>query len=283
MTHNDLSIEQLYPAGPQQNVGVSQLYLQHQLHRKGQKERPFVYTNYVASLDGRIALEYPHSGHSCIPAEITSKIDQRLYQELAAQADVLLTSGRYLRRLGDGTAQYPPPVSEAHPDLLLWRLEQGLEEQPAIVILSRSLDLPLDVLASFKRRVYVATGSAADKRKLAAVAETGVSVLLSGIGEGVDGCRLVEELGLMGYTSIYSIAGPALLDTLLRAGKVDRLYLTQVHMLFGGQNYDSLLEGPLLEPAARFHLESLYYDRGTSKRPPQSFASFTKENGDVAR
>ena len=282
MTQDDSHIEQLYP-GKQPHVAVEGLYLQHQLHRRGSKEQPFVYTNYVSSLDGRIALEYPHSGHTSIPAGITSEFDQRLYQELAAQAHVLLTSGRYLRQLGEGRAQHTPPVSEVHQDLLHWRREQGLDTQPAMVILSRSLDLPLEVLSSFGRKVYVATGSAADKRKLALIANSGVSILLTGDGKGVEGCQLIEELGLMGYTSIYSIAGPALLDTLLRAGKVDRLYLTQVHMLLGGQNYDTLLEGPLLEPAARFILESLYYDKGAEERPPQSFAVYAKERGEDQR
>lgn len=268
-------IQQLYPH-PQPMVSVVQLYLQHQLHRKGSKSSPFVYTNYVVTLDGRIALEYPHANRTSIPADITSDIDRRLYQELAAQAGVLLTSGRYLRQLSEGQAQHPPPISDAYPDLLQWRLEQGLEQQPAVVILSRSLDLPLDALTSLGRKVYVATGSGADKRKLAAIAESGVSILLSGEGEEVEGCELIAELGMMGYTSIYSIAGPALLNTLLRAGKVDRLYLTQVHMIFGGEKYDTLLKGPLLSPAASFCLNSLYYDRGAAGRPPQSFAVFGK-------
>jgi len=271
----DLNLQQLYPC-LHTAVPVSRLYLQHCLHREGSREHPFVYTNYVTTLDGRIALEYPHSGRSSIPAAITSEVDQRLYQELAAQADVLLTSGRYLRQLADGTAQHAPPISEAQGDLLQWRREQGMAPQPALVILTRTLDLPLKLLTSLGRKVYVATGSAADKRKLAAIAQTGTTVLLSGKGEAVEGCELIEELGGMGYTTIYSIAGPALLDTLLRAGKVDRLYLTQVHMLFGGQRYDTLLEGPLLEPAASFCLESLYYDMGGKERPPQSFAVFGK-------
>lgn len=275
MVPNYPSLHQLFPCR-QQQVSASGLYLQHLLQRKGSKDRPFVYTNYVTTLDGRIALAYPHTAHVSIPADITSEIDQRLYQELAAQADVLLTSGRYLRHLGEGRAQHLPPISDDCPDLLQWRREQGLEPQPAVVVLSRSLDLPLQTLTSLGRRVYVATGSGADKRKLAAIAETGVSILLSGKGKGVEGCELVDELGMMGYTSIYSIAGPALLDTLLRAGKVDRLYLTQVHMLFGGENYETLLEGPLLSPAARFRLDSLYYDQGAAERPPQSFAVFVK-------
>jgi riboflavin biosynthesis pyrimidine reductase len=252
-------------------------YLAHRLDRRGTSSEPFVYSNYVVSLDGRIALEYPHSGHTGVPKTITSAVDWRLYQELAAQADVLLTSGRYLRELAAGKAQDGLPVGENFPDLLAWRREQGLEEQPAVVILSRSLDLPLEiVLQDAKRKVYVATGANADKRRLAAVAETGVPVLLAGEDKEVDGCRLIEELGAKGYRSIYSIAGPGLLDTLLRAAKVDRLYLTQVHTLLGGQCYDTLLESQVLEPAARFELEELYFDRGDDERQGQMFGVYRR-------
>lgn len=275
MQPEETRIQQLYPL-QQREVSVAGLYLQHHLHRKGSKEHPFVYTNYVSTLDGRIALGYPHSAHTSIPPGITSGIDRRLYQELAAQADVLLTSGRYLRQLSEGKAQHPPPISDEYPDLLQWRLDQVMKRQPAVVILSRSLDLPLTALTSLKRKVYVATGSDADKHRLARIADSGTSILFSGEGKEVEGCELIADLGMMGYTSIYSIAGPALLNTLLRAGKVDRLYLTQVHMIFGGEKYDTLLEGPLLNPAARFCLDSLYYDKGESGRPPQSFAVFGK-------
>jgi len=251
-------------------------YLAHNLHRIGSTENPLVYSNYVASLDGRIALEYPHSGHTGVPKAITNDIDWRLYQELAAQADVLLTSGRYLRELAEGKAQDGLPVGEDFPDLITWRREQGLAEQPAVVILTRSLDLPLELLEGMERTVYIATGANADKRKLATVAETGIPVLLPGNDKEVDGCRLIRELGEKGYRSIYSIAGPGLLDTFLRAGKVDRLYLTQVHVLLGGKNYDTLLENRVLEPAAAFELDELYFNKGDTDRHGQLFSVYKR-------
>lgn len=267
----------LYPVSDGKPVPAEGLYLAHRLHSMGTAGKPYVYSNYVVSLDGRIALEYPHSSHSGIPRAITSAIDWRLYQELAAQADVLLTSGRYIRKLAEGKAQSSLPVGDDFPDLLEWRLSQGLAPQPDVVILSRSLDLPLQtVLQDSTRNVYVATGANADKRKLAAVAGTGVPVLLAGEDRDVDGCRLVEELGARGYRSIYSIAGPGLLDTLLKAGRVDRLYLTQVHTLLGGMNFDTLLEAAVLEPAARFELEETFFDKGDSSRQGQLFSTFRK-------
>jgi riboflavin biosynthesis pyrimidine reductase len=145
------------------------------------------------------------------------------------------------------------------------------------VILSRSLELPLDkVLPMLARKVIVATGVEADKRRLAAVAASGVPVLLVGDTDEVDGCLLIEELGMKGYRSIYAIAGPGLLDTLLRAGKVDRLYLTQVHTLLGGKCYDTLLESAVLDPAARFELDELYLEQGAQRRQGQMFGVYRK-------
>lgn len=270
-------LRQLFPpceAPPQASDG---LYLKHRLDRIGTPQKPFVYSNYVVSLDGRIALEYPQSDHTMVPPAITSNTDWRLYQELAAQADVLLTSGRYIRELAAGKAQGGLPVGENFPDLLAWRKERSLTPQPTVVILSRTLDLPLqDLPSNTEHQLYVATGAKADKRKLAAVAETGIPVLLAGDNEEVDGCRLIEELGEKGYGSIYSIAGPGLLDTLLRASMVDRLYLTQVHTMLGGKCYDTLLESQLLNPAARFELDELYYEQGDGNRQGQMFGVYKK-------
>lgn len=270
-------LRQLYPPSQSTDLTADGLYLRHRLDQRGSAELPFVYSNYVVSLDGRIALDYPRCEKSGVPPAITSNTDWRLYQELAAQSDVLLTSGRYIRELAAGKAQDDLPVGENFPDLLDWRRQQGLEPQPAVVILSRSLDLPLEKLfPQPQRTLYVATGARADKRKLAAIAGMGIPVLLSGEGKSVEGCRLIRELGEKGYRSIYAIAGPGLLDTLLRAGRVDRLYLTQVHTLLGGQCYDTLLEGALLRPAARFALEELHYDQGDDTRQGQFFSVYRR-------
>ena len=48
------TIWQLYPA-PSREVPLPGLYLRHDLRRYGPElGRPFVYTNYVASIDGRM-------------------------------------------------------------------------------------------------------------------------------------------------------------------------------------------------------------------------------------
>jgi len=102
-------VTRLIPA-PQEELPLHGLYLQHQLHRRGSSGQPFVYSNFITSLDGRIALAGEHRHSHEVPDSITNPRDWRLYQELAGQADILITSGRYFRQSVIGEAQDRLPV-----------------------------------------------------------------------------------------------------------------------------------------------------------------------------
>lgn len=239
--------------------------MKHALHRSGSRQQPFVYTNFVSSLDGRIAIEHASDSGTAIPASIANRRDWRLFQELVAQSDILITSARYLRELSLGKAQDAIPLSNDpdFDDLHSWRHENGLPDQPALVILSASLDIPLQSLCeAMDRPVYVATGDNPDTEALNVIQGTGASILHVGNGGAmVDGKKLIDALAAEGFSSLYSIAGPGVFKTLINARVLDRLYLTQVHRLIGGDSFDTLLEGDLLDPPAGFNMQALYYDR----------------------
>ncbi len=262
---SDDTVIQLYPE-VQHELSLQGLYLQSISDDSHDAESPLVYTNFITSLDGRIAIDHPVSGERGVPEHITNPRDWRLYQELAARADVLLVSARYLRELAQGKAQAGMPLNDdpAFADLLAWRLQQGLAPQPAVVVLSASLDLPLAELQALQhRRVYVATGEKDSNKadKVHVIEQCGARMLYSGNADKVEGRRLVELLVQEGFRNIYSIAGPGVLETLLRARVLDRIYLTQVHRLIGGVSFDTLFEGHLLNPPADFSLRALYYDK----------------------
>jgi len=266
----------LYPT-PQREVGLEGLYLHSQLGDARGDADPLVYTDFVASLDGRIAIEHPVTGERRVPELITNPRDWRLYQELAARADVLLVSARFIRELARGEAQDNLPVSAepAFSDLTEWRAQHGLTSQPAVVILSASLNLPLKTLSAIHDRpVFVATGEQADGGAVRRIEGSGAKVLYAGDNREVEGRRLIEQLAAQGFSSIYSIAGPGVLETLLRARVLDRIYLTQVHRLIGGASYDTLFEGRLLNPPADFKLQALYYDGRAGKDCGQFFAIY---------
>jgi riboflavin biosynthesis pyrimidine reductase len=270
------SVIQLYPEAGRE-LPLEGLYLEHVSHASGRAREPFVYSNFICSLDGRIAIEHPDTGDNKVPDAIANPRDWRLFQELAARADVLVTSARYIRQLAANTAQDKMPVSDADEfaDLFAWRAQHGLSPQPAVVIMSASLDLPDEVLAALRQRpVYVATGDEAEAHAVARLERNGARVLRVGSGQKVDGRRLIDALAAVGYRSIYSIAGPGVLETLLNAGVLDRLYLTHMHRLIGGANFDTLLEGRLLKPPVDLSLTALYHDQGDEDCCGQMFGVY---------
>lgn len=256
------SIMRLFPT-PAQEADLRGLYLEHRLHTCGTADRPYVYSNFITSLDGRIAIaDATHASHQ-VPGSITNPRDWRLYQELAGQADILVTSGRYFRQSSIGEAQDTLPVGQQadFEDIRQWRLGQGLTPQPDIAILSASLDIPPASLAPYRHRnVIVVTGNAAEPDKVSLLESEGVRVIAAGNGHHADGERMIEQLAAAGYRSIYAIAGSAVFHTLVSSKMLDRLYLTLACQLLGGRDIDTLLYGDLLDPATSMSLVSLYHD-----------------------
>jgi len=272
----DRDVTRLFPA-PSARMALRGLYLGHGLHKRGSKQRPFVFSNFVSSLDGRIGVTSAgHTTHT-VPAAIANPRDWRLYQELAGQADLLVTSGRYFRQSAQGEAQDRLPVGaqDEFADIRNWRLQQGLAAQPDIAIMSASLDIPPQSLQPYRsRRILVITGAAADKTRLRELEQLGVGIILAGNGHQVDGRRMISQLGQSGYRSIYSIAGPAVFTTLLQAGRMDRLYLTLACTLLGGEIYDTLTRGGQLTPPVNMQLAGLCHDPWAPEHAGQLLAYF---------
>ncbi|HEU4618490.1 MAG TPA: dihydrofolate reductase family protein [Gammaproteobacteria bacterium] len=281
----DRPLEKLFPP-PAETRALRGLYLEERDFapepRPADVQRPFVYASFVASLDGRIALPDPKTQTHVVPKATANPRDWRLFQELAARADVLVTTGRYIRDLAQGVAQDDLPVSAQPPfaDLLEWRRARGLPPQPAVAIVSASLNLPIPrgVLES-GRAIYLATGSAAGDKQVAAVEAQGLRVLRAGEGMRVQGRRLVEALHAEGYGRIDMIAGAELLNTLIADGVLDRLYLTQVSRLLGGLSFDTLIKGQRLDPPAGLALRALHFDAGAGDGPEQLFGVYDVDRG----
>jgi len=256
-------------------MALNGLYLGFRLHREAAAGEVFVYANFIASLDGRISLPGT-DGEQGVPASLANKRDWRLYQELAAQADVMLTSARYFRQLAKGSAQDLLPVGNEpeYADLAAWRLSQGLKAQPDVAILSRSLDIPQAALDKIDdRRILVLTGSAAPKERVSELESRGVRVLCSA-EQQVDGITVRSLLSAEGYSSAYMIAGPEVHRTLLDGG-LDRLFLTQRHRLLGGDDFRSIMQGGLDKPVD-MQLRSLFLDEQSylNESGGQSFACY---------
>ncbi len=252
----------LYPI-PQYTRSLQGTYLADDLRQSTAAHgQTYVYVNFVTSLDGRIAVADPRGTGLIVPKETANARDWRLFQELAVQADIIISSGRYLRDYAAGKAQeilrvYDDPQFA---DLHDWRRDHGLETQPAITIISNSLDFPIPpALTAGGRQVVVCTTHHADAARIREIEAQGVPVVVTDAAQ-VTGDWLVQAMADLGYHVIYSAAGPQVLHLLMSSGVVDRLYLTLTPRLLGGSPFASILEGPGLDPAAGLRLHCAYLD-----------------------
>ncbi len=268
-------LQRLFPASERRvEVPIKGFYLGLSLHRQAAEGDLLIYGNYIASLDGRISLYDPTSREFSVPDSLANRRDWYLYQELAAQSDIMITSARYFRQLEKGCAQDLLPVGSEpeYSHLKAWRLEQGLTPQPAVAIMSRTLEIPLSSLEALKSRgVYIFTVESAPEERREDLQAYGVEVISVGESD-IDAHMMRRELTRLGFRSAYMIAGPQVHHTLISAGAVDRLFLTTRFLLLGGEQYHTICEGALEKPQ-NMQLDSLYFDRECN----QTFAQFVME------
>jgi len=276
LNNNKNHILRLFPA-PTKSRPLNGLYLNEPLRPAGTPSQPFVYATFIVSLDGRISLLDSETDRKGPPPAITNPRDWRLMQELAASADVVVISGRYIRDLADGVAQDNLPVSNKpeFADLLEWRRQHNLAQQPAVTIVTDTLDLPIPkALLRSGRPIYVATGDNAKQSRVETLKEQGAQVLKTGSGARVNGRKLITTLAKEGFGNIFMTAGGELLNTLLVDGVFERLYLTQAFRILGGKSFDTMLKGQQFDPPPDFKLRSLYYDDGNNNAIGQLFSVF---------
>ena len=268
-------VYRLFPP-PYEAVTLRGLYLGLNLHQVGTAEKPFVYANFLCSLDGRIALE-DSGGEAYLPKSLTTPDDFRLFLELEAQADCLITHGGYLRSLEAGKLGNILQIGQRKEaaDLAQWRVEHGLKPQPDIVVASASLDFPMPgSIREHGQTCYIVTGKNADPAKINYWRGQGYEVIFVGEGKRVEGAPLVRALGERGLRSLYLIAGPDMLDTMIRHGKLSRLFQTITHQLMGGLAFRTVSPGPEFGPVGHLKLRSLYYDSSSPDDTGQWFAQF---------
>lgn len=257
----DRLIKQLYPQ-PGREQPLKGTYLAHDLRGFAVDDRAFVYSNFVVSLDGRIAVCSEDTRDMQVPQSIANERDWWLFQELASQADVIISSGRYLQDWAQGNAQEILQVDDPRfAELRDWRRAQGLTPQADIAIISSNLNFPIpDILTASGRKLLVFTTADPKPERVNAIENNGGQVVVAGDRESVNGARMINYLTGLGYRTIFSSAGPKVLHLLLTSNMLDRLYITHTSRILGGDPYAGLVEGELLKPAVDFDLSSIYLD-----------------------
>lgn len=270
-------IIQLYPqpGGAQRLKGT---YLAHDLRQFAAKDQAYVYTNFITSLDNRIAISRSDGEGMEVPQSIANERDWWLFQELASQADILISSGRYLREWAQGNAQEILQIDDPRfAELREWRQSNGLPPQADIAVISNNLNFPVpDVLTAGGRKVFVFTTAGLNPDRAKEIEKKGVHVVAAGDRTGVNGNTMIDYLTEQGYRIIFSSAGPKVFHLLMASKVLNRLYITYASRILGGESYADIVKGALLEPAVNFNLNSLYLDPAGPDGQSQLFFAFDR-------
>jgi len=198
-------------------------------------DRPFVFANFVATLDGRAAV----AGRT---TALGSEADLEMLLELRGLADAVLIGTGTLRAEGYGRLMRSEE-RRAH------RSSAGLAPDPPAVVIARGLDVPWEagLFAAPEQPVLVYTGSQGKAPAVAAPVEV---VRL----EDPAPAAVLADLRRRSVRSLLCEGGPRLLGALLASGLVDELFLTLAPLLTGEHAAPRLVEGRELPELERARL-----------------------------
>jgi len=230
------NINQVFPE--KKKVPLEGVYLEQRLAGISARiGRSLVIANFLTDRNGVIAKADGHANFQ-VPLEIKNASDWRLFQELMAQADVIISGAAYLKRLSTPGSNAEDILYQFEPGggfekLGEWRLSAGYTSRsPDLAVVARSLDftLPAAVLRSGRRIVLFTSDSLAGSEQAKAL--TGLGAVVVGSGEaGVEGDRLIDTLSnRWGYRVIMMATGPSVLELLLEAKRLDLFYVTEAQL-----------------------------------------------------
>jgi riboflavin biosynthesis pyrimidine reductase len=188
-----------------------------------------MYSNFVASLDGVVALGAEPSAGSIISGR--NEADRFLMGLLRACADAVLLGAGTLRAT-PGHRWTPehifPPMADAFGRL---RSQLGRKARPRLVLFTASGDVPASHPAVIEGATIVTTGSGA-RRLEGRLSEASDVVTIEKNGR-VDLGGAVSELRHRGYEVLLTEGGPHLMGDLIELGLLDELFLTVSPTLAG--------------------------------------------------
>lgn len=190
--------------------------------RESSGDRPWVYTNMIASADGGTAID----GQS---GQLGGPGDKAMFSALRAVADVIIVGASTVRE-----ERYRPPSPP--PEVVEERLDRGQAARPRLAVVTRSLSLDLDLplFDDSTNRPYVLTveSAPADQlERLRAVAE----VVIAG-RDDVDLRRGLEQLRRQGAATALSEGGPSLNGQLIADDLIDEWNLSLSPTLLGADS-----------------------------------------------
>lgn len=196
-------------------------------------DRPFLYLNMVASVDGRATID----GRS---QQLGSATDTLLLTELRALADAVLIGSGTLRAEGYGRLV-------GNVDRVARRTAAGRPPTPTAVVISRGLDLPWDagLFQAADQPVLVYTGAGGDPPPTPAPVE---------VVRTAEPAAVMADLRRRDVGALLCEGGPTLNRALFAARLVDELFLTLSPLIAGNTDAPRIVEGADLPARTRLDL-----------------------------
>lgn len=211
-------------------------------------ERPYVVSNFAATVDGRIAID----GRS---GAIGDDGDHETFRRLRTQADALL--------VGTGTLaqeEYSRPIRR--PELRAVREQIGVPPIPPLVTVTRSGRLPLEIPLFHDPESHVIVYTSG-KPPIPDVPAR-VEIVSLPAGEEPPLTAAMRDLRVTrGIRSVLCEGGPGLLGGMLHERLVDELFLTVAPTLAGGGEAEPMTTGAVLTPPAELELRWALERRGS--------------------
>lgn len=209
-------------------------------------DRPFFYTNFVSTIDGKVMVTKNPQGYW----PIGSLIDHNLLIELRAHSDLLIH--------GKNTATSFKTVNSLSSNKFKsFRKKLGKDQCLPYLVVSNHPD---NTLATFldgsdQLKVILVTSKAA---KLGLSLPPQIEVWHIGESE-VDLIKLAQTLKRKGFKNVLLEGGPTLLGEFLRDKLMDEIFLTLAPKIFGNEPGSTLtmVEGQLFPPDQVVNLKLL--------------------------
>lgn len=215
-------------------------------------DRAHVFTNFVASVDGIVAIDPPRGTGADLSGGDAH--DRAVMGLLRAVADAVVIGGGNLRAEGDHVWTAERICPELAPAYAALRAAMGKPPAPLQVVVSGSGDVDLSraVFSSEAPAMIVTTDAGA--ARLAAQRKA-VRVVAPGPGDGWIPLRTVlAAAGLGPGALVLAESGPSSTARFVEEGALDELFLTRAPMLVGrdgGTPALGLVEGRFFRPGAQ--------------------------------
>ena len=201
------------------------------LRMPARADRPHVFTNFVASVDGIVVIDPPRGTGADLSGG--NAHDRAVMGLLRATADAVVIGGGNLRAEGDHVWIAERICPELAPAYAALRAAMGKPLAPLQVVVTGSgdVDLSLAVFSAAAPSMVVTTAAGAARL---ATQRKGVPVAVPDPGNGWIPLRTVLAAAKLGPGALVLVeSGPTSTTRFLEEGSVDELFLTSAPVLVG--------------------------------------------------